>query len=148
VNRRVWTGVVAGVLAAALLLTVGIGAYRAGQDDDAVTRVVSDGDGEVVRVVRDHDWGPGPGFFLFPLLIILVIFLLARRSWGWGGGWRGPYSYGPPGRAYGPCGAGGPEESFEDWHRRQHEEREPSERSGPPGEPERTERTTPPPVDV
>ena len=42
-NRRVWTGVVAGVLAAALLLSVGVGSFRAGQDDRIVTRSVENG---------------------------------------------------------------------------------------------------------
>lgn len=123
-NRRVWTGVVAGLLAAAVLLTVGVGAYRAGQDDE-VTQVVTERSegGEVVRVVRDgdwgHHWGPGPGFFLFPLLIIGLVVLFARggrRHWhGYGHGYgRG---YGPPWNR--PCGPGpygpGPEASEEEW---------------------------------
>lgn len=143
-NRRIWTGVVAGALAAAVLLTVGIGAYNAGQDDQAVTRVVTDTDGEVIRVVGDHGWrgGPGPGFFLFPLLLILLVVFVARRAGGWGGGrWRGPWGYGPAGpygygpHAHGrygpegaeapggPCGPGdvGPEATFDEWHRRSHE---------------------------
>jgi hypothetical protein len=120
VNQRVWTGVVAGVLAATLLLTVGIGAYNAGQDDNAVTRVVSDTDGDVVRVV-DHGWGRGPGFgfFLFPLFVILLIALLARGR-GWRGGWHrhwGHHGYGP---GPGPYGRE-PEETFDEWHRRSHE---------------------------
>jgi hypothetical protein len=131
-NRRVWTGVVAGVLAAAVLLTVGIGAYRAGQDDEVVTRTV-DG-GEVVRVV-DHGRDFFPGFFLFPLLVIALIFLLARggrrhwhRPYGPGGpggpGWGPGYWAGGPGRGpWGPGGAGGcdPEAEMREWHRRMHE---------------------------
>jgi hypothetical protein len=125
-NRRVWTGVVAGVLAAAVLLTVGIGAYRAGQDDEIVTRTVN-GD-EVVRVV-DHGRDFFPGFFLFPLLIIALVVLLARggrRHWGrpygpGGPGWGPGYWSGGPGR--GPWGAGGcdPEAGMREWHRRMHE---------------------------
>ncbi|HMG44042.1 MAG TPA: hypothetical protein VK611_22105 [Acidimicrobiales bacterium] len=114
-NRRVWTGVVAGLLAAAVLLTVGVGAYRAGQDDE-VTQVVTERSegGEVVRVVRDGDWGnhwgPGPGFFLFPLLIIGLVVLFARggrRHWhGYGHGYGHDYGrgYGPPWNR--PCGPG------------------------------------------
>lgn len=129
-NRRIWTGVVAGVLAAAVLLTVGIGAYRAGQDDEVVTRVVSDGEpgGEVVRVIGDHrDFGPGPFFFLIPLLVIVLVVLLARRAsghrwghgWGHGGpGWHRPYG---PGPGYGP---GDRSAWFDEWHRRAHEEDE------------------------
>lgn len=125
--NRVWTGVVAGVLAAALLLSVGIGAYQAGQDNEVVTRVVTDGSesgGEVVRVIGDDGWrhGPGPGFFLVPLLIILLIFVFARRGRG---RWHGHgYGHGPGWhRGYGP---GGPwadqrEGWLQDWHRRAHE---------------------------
>jgi hypothetical protein len=108
-NRRIWTGVVAGVLAATLLFSVGIGAYRAGQDDEVVTRVTETSQGEVVRVVGDgHDWGPGRGFFIVPLLLILLIVLLARgrhhhRGWHGGPGWR--HGYGP-GDGWGPGGPG------------------------------------------
>ncbi|HEX2048942.1 MAG TPA: hypothetical protein VHF27_14365 [Acidimicrobiales bacterium] len=88
-NRRVWTGILAGVLSATVLLGVAGAAYRAGQRSEVVTRVV--GDGEVVRVVGGHGWGygPGGGFLLFPLLLtVLVVFLLVRafRGGGWGGG--------------------------------------------------------------
>ncbi len=68
-NRRVLTGVLAGVLAAGLLISVAFGAYRAGERREVVTRVA--GDGEVVRVIDGGGhwgYGPGPGFFLFPLL--------------------------------------------------------------------------------
>src|SRR5688500_5485992 len=113
-ERRVWTGVVAGVLAAALLLTVGFGAFRAGQDDEQLTRVVETSEGEVVRVVGDgHHWGPGPGFFLFPLLIVLLVVLVAKgraHRWhgpgGYGPGWHRGYGPGPGGRG-GPGGPGG-----------------------------------------
>lgn len=137
--NRLWTGVVAGVLAAALLLTVGIGAYRAGQDDEVVTRVVTDGSesgSEVVRVIGDDGWrhGPGPGIFLFPLLIFLLIFVFARR-----GRWHGHgYGHGGPGwhRGYGP-GPGGPyadqrEGWLQDWHRRAHEGEGEVEGGSPP----------------
>lgn len=116
--NRLWTGVVAGVLAAALLLTVGIGAYRAGQEDEVVTQVVTDSEtsGEVVRVV-DDGWrdGPGPGFFLFPLLIIGLIFLFARRGrWHGHGHGCGPHGY----RSY---RAEEREAWMQDWHRRAHD---------------------------
>lgn len=111
-NRRVWTGILAGVLAATVLLGVAGVAYNAGQRADVATRTV--GDGEVVRVVGGHGWGygHGGGFFLFPLLLtVLVVFLLARAFRGGWGGYRG---YG-----YGPCG---PERDarFEEQHRRAH----------------------------
>jgi hypothetical protein len=134
-NRRVWTGVIAGVLAATVLLAVGIGSYRAGQDDEIVTRTVDNG--EVVRVVEDGR-GFFPGFFVFPLLLILVVVLLARggRRHGYGHGYRGGWGPGwGPGDGYGdrggwgprPCGPGDrpdddtPEARWREWHRRQHE---------------------------
>jgi hypothetical protein len=112
-SRRVWTGIVAGVLASAVVLSIGFGAYRAGQRSEVVTRTV--GDGEVVRVI-DGGWGhgPGPGFFLFPLLIVVLVVLLVRGGRHWHGGWGRPY--GP-----GPWGPGGPDPAFEEWHRRAHE---------------------------
>jgi hypothetical protein len=115
-SRRAWTGVVAGLLAASVLLAVGIGAYRAGQDHEIVTRTVTDG-GEVVRVVG-HGWGygPGPGVFLFPLLGILLVVLLFRGLRGGPVGWGGPGGWG---------GGGG----FDDWHRRAHEREQERDRS-------------------
>jgi hypothetical protein len=99
-NRRVWIGILAGVLAATVLLGVAGVAYQAGQHHEVVTRTV--GDGEVVRVVGGYGYGGyghgwGGGFFLFPLLTILLVFLLFRgvRWGGYRGGWGG---------GYGPCG--------------------------------------------
>jgi hypothetical protein len=120
-NRRVWTGILAGVLAATVLLGVAGTAYRAGEHHEVVTRTV--GDGEVVRVVGGYGWGGGPGFggfLLFPLLTFLLVFLLFRAfRGGWGpryrgGGWSGSS------RGYG-CGPGpgpGRDERFEEQPRR------------------------------
>ncbi len=89
-NRRVWTGILAGVLAATVLIGVAGIAYNAGHRAEVVTRTVSDG--EVVRVVGGYGYGwghgPGGGFFLFPLLTVLLVFLLIRavRGGRWGGG--------------------------------------------------------------
>lgn len=133
-NRRVWTGVIAGVLAATVLLTVGIGSYRAGQDDEVVSRTVENG--EIVRVV-DHGRHFFPGFFLFPLLLIGLVVLLARggRRHGYAHGYGGGWGYGPGpgwhgGYGPGPCGPGpapgqgpddGPDARAQEWHRRMHE---------------------------
>jgi hypothetical protein len=119
-NRRAWTGVVAGVVAAFLLLGVASTAYEIGQRHEVVTRTV--GNGEVVRVVGDG-WGGyghggfGFGFFLFPLLLIFLVFLAFRGRRGWYGGGPGRYW----GGGYGPCGpaSGG---GFEEQHRRAHEQ--------------------------
>ena len=123
-SRRVWTGVVAGVLAGLVMVSLAGAAYRAGERHEVVTRAV--GDGQVVRVVGDYGWGYGHGgfFFLFPLLGILLVFLLLRSRRGyWGGGyWGGGYSGGGPR----PCGPGhgvegGPDAAFEAQHRRAHD---------------------------
>lgn len=112
-NRRVWTGILAGVLAATLLLGVASVAYQAGRHDEVVTRTV--GDGEVVRVVGGgygYGYGHG-GFFFFPLLLtVLLVFLLFRAFRGGGyrrGGWGG----------YGGCGPGR-DGRFEEQHRAAH----------------------------
>ena len=115
-NKKVWTGILAGVLAATVLLGVAGAAYQVGRSQEVVTRTV--GDGEVVRVVGGYGWGHGHGpggFFLFPLLLTaLVVFLVVRAFRGprWGG-------------AYGGCGPD-PDARFEERHRRAH---------GAPGEP-------------
>ena len=133
-NRRILTGVLAGVLAAGVLLSVGLGAYRAGQSDEAVTRVA--GDGEVVRVFdgRGYHHGPGPGFILFPLLGIGLFVLLAGRGRrGHGSGWCGP----GPGAGWGPESrmpeSRMPESQMEDWHRRAHGDE--SAATAPPASP-------------
>jgi hypothetical protein len=110
-NRRIWTGVLAGVLAATVMLGVAGAAYRVGQTHEVVTRTV--GDGEVVRVVGGYGgygYGHGGGFFLFPLFAILAVFLLFR---GFRGGYRGGWG--------GGCGPDARHRAFEEHHRRLHE---------------------------
>ena len=91
-NRKVWTGVLAGVLAAGLLSPWPLGAYRAGQRRTVVAPVGGDGPGRPGdrRPWGGGPWGygPGPGFFLFPLLGIgLVVLLVSRaRHGGYGPG--------------------------------------------------------------
>jgi hypothetical protein len=128
-SRRVWTGILAGVLAAVVLLGVAGGAYRAGQHHEVVTRTVTDG--QAVRVVEGHGWGfwPGPGIFLFPLLVIGIVFLVSRAAPWRHGRWHGPYGPGPYGP--GPGHAGGPGGSWDDWHRRAHDEQAVSAAGGP-----------------
>ena len=114
-NKRVWTGILAGILAATVILGVAGTAYRIGQSHEVVTRTVGgDGTGDVVRVVGGYGgwgYGHGGGFFLFPLLTILLVFLLVRAARG---GHRGYGGYGP----WGP----GWEGRFEEQHRRAHEQ--------------------------
>lgn len=123
-SRRLWTGLLVGVIAAMALVAVGVGAFHAGQGHEITTvaPVVGGAPGETVRVVGYGHWGPwggGPHFgFLFPLLFIGLIVLLfaGRRRAYWGHHW-GPGPWG------GPCGPGGPggrETMLSDWHRRAH----------------------------
>ena len=115
-SKRVWTGILAGVLAATVVLGVAGAAYQAGRSQEVVTRVV--GDGEVVRVVGGYGWGYGHGWghggsFLFPVLLTaLLVLLLVRafRAGGYGGRWGG---------GYGACGPDG-DARFEERHRRAH----------------------------
>ena len=109
--KRNWMiGVAVGVLVAASLLIVGIGAYNAGQRNAETVEVVTatESAGRTVLVPVDGwrgGWhgGWGPGFLVFPLIVIgLVLLFSARRRSGWGPPWR----YGDEGMC--------------EWHRRAH----------------------------
>jgi len=108
-------------IALALLLVGGAiyFAYQNGFDAGAITATATE-NGERVVVV-DHGWRRGgfgffPFGFLFPLLILFLIFGAFRGRWG------------PP-RHYGWDGPGGMPEPMErrlaDWHERAHESGEP-----------------------
>jgi len=119
-NRKVLTGIAAGLLTAAVLATVAIGGYRAGERSDRADRTVTvidqtATDGRTVVVPPDRwgdEWGhPGFGFFLFPLVVVGVVLLLVsrpRRHGYYGRGWDGP----PWRRGY--------EAELHEWHRREH----------------------------
>ena len=114
-SKRMWTGILAGLLGVLALAGVAGVAYKIGRDDTVVRSV---GDGEVVRVVG-HGWGhggygPGPGFFLFPLLLFgLIAFLVLAARGGWGRSGRPPWGGGH-------WAGDGPEGAFAEWHRRAH----------------------------
>ena len=110
-GSKIWVGVAAGLITTAVLASVGIGAYRAGQRSDAtvevVGRTVGEG-GDVARTVVVDGWrggwhGPGPGLFLFPLLIVGLVLLFATRRSRWDR-W------------------GDRERELEDWHRKAHQD--------------------------
>ena len=117
-SKRLWTGLLVGLLGAMALLAVGVGAYHAGENHSEPAATVVPGAagaaGEVVRVVDYGHWRGGPPVgFLFPLLIIglIVVLVAGRRRAYWGHpGWGGP------------CGAGGRETMLSDWHRQAHAE--------------------------
>ena len=120
-NRKVLTGIAAGLLTAAVLATVAIGGYRAGERGDRGDRTVTvidqtSTDGRTIVIPRDRwedDWGhPGFGFFFFPVVVIGVLLLFAsrpRRHGYYRRGWDGP-----PWRH-------GYEAELHDWHRREHD---------------------------
>jgi hypothetical protein len=105
------------VVALAVTVVVGIGAYNAGVSE-GLAQNIADGGGNT-ELVRYIGHGRGFGFFpvgliLFPLLFF-GFFILMGAAFGRGARWGGP----------GPWG-GGPwrgddRRAFEDWHRRQHE---------------------------
>jgi hypothetical protein len=116
-SKRLWTGLLVGLLGAMALLAVGVGAFHAGERHSEPVATVIPGTtgagGEVVRVVDYGHWRGGPPFgFLFPLLIIGIIAVLVagRRRAYWGGG---------PGSC-GPGWGGGRDTMLADWHRRVH----------------------------
>ena len=121
-SKRLWTGLLVGLLGAMALLAVGVGAYHAGENNSEPVAAVAPGAaGEVVRIVDYGHWRGGPPFgFLFPLLIIgiIVVLVAGRRRAYWGGG---------PGY----CGPDGSRDAMlSDWHQRAHAQ----PKDAPPGE--------------
>lgn len=86
-SRKWLIGLGAGLLAMAVLLTVGVTAYQLGEDRSE--RVLVTGSETLNgRVLVDHDgWHRGgPGFLILPLLILgAVLLLTSRRRHGWYG---------------------------------------------------------------
>ncbi|MGH9010703.1 MAG: hypothetical protein ACRDYF_12775 [Acidimicrobiia bacterium] len=142
-SKRLWTGLLVGVLGAMALVAVGVGAFHAGERHTVTTVAPVVGTpGEAVRVVGYGHWGPGwggpPFGFLFPLLIIgLIVLLVAgRRRAYWGRPWGpGPWGAGPGGWAGGPCGPGGKDAALADWHQRAHAGPQDAPQEAPPGTP-------------
>ena len=116
-SKRLWTGLLVGLLSAMALVAVGVGAFHAGErHSEPVATVVPGATGtgsEVVRIVDYGHWRGGPPFgFLFPLLIIgiIVVLIAGRRRAYWGAG---------PGSC-GPGWGAGRDAMLADWHRRAH----------------------------
>jgi hypothetical protein len=119
-NRKILAGIAAGLLTMAVLISVGVGAYRAGERSDrtveVVGEVVANGEGTTRTVLVPADgygWhggghGPGPGFLLFPLIVIGLVLLFASRRGSWRGG---PYR----------CRRDHHDDELREWHRREHE---------------------------
>jgi hypothetical protein len=124
------------ILAVLAVVGIGVAAYSAGVDEGISRELAQRGDADqVVRVVgHGYGWGYGRGFgfpfglILLPLLVIGIVLLVRGAFWRgrWGGPRWGPGGYGPggPGNAggYGPPGPWGGPATFDEWHRRQHEQ--------------------------
>ena len=106
-NRKILAGIAAGLLTTATLLIVGVGAYRAGERSDRTVEVVGEvattGEGttRTVLVPAAAGWhggwhGPGPGFLIFPLIVIGLFLLFASRRGGWRGAARATVRRRPP----------------------------------------------------
>jgi hypothetical protein len=116
-SKRLWTGLLVGVIGAMALVAVGVGAFHAGERHEVTTVApVAGAPGEVVRVVgygHGGPWGGPPFGFLFPLLIVgLIVLLVAGRRRAYWGHVHGP----------GPWGPGGRDAALADWHQRAHAE--------------------------
>jgi hypothetical protein len=124
------------IVALLVILTgigIGVGAYRAGERNgiaqgiEQVQSAQANGqEVQVVHVVGDEHRVFFPGFFLFPLFLFGLFFLIGgifRGAGRWGR--PGPYGHGP-----GPWNEEG-RRRFEDrareWHRREHDETPPAE---------------------
>jgi hypothetical protein len=110
--RRVLVAVLILLVVGGIATAIGVNAYHAG-----LVHGVAEGSRAVTPAVhwRYHPFLFFPfGFFLFPLVIFLVIWLIAGAGWRrhWGGPWHHDHGSGP-------WQSG--EQRFEDWHRRAHE---------------------------
>jgi len=133
-SRRMWTGLLVGLLVAIGLVAVGAGAYHAGERHGGPVATVVPGPGiaapdGTVRVIGYDHWRGGPPFgFLFPLLFIgLIVLLVTGRRRAYWGHPHGPGPWGPGGWS----GPGGDRDAMlAEWHRRAHAE----PGADPPGE--------------
>ena len=106
----------AAILVVLLLVGVGVGAYNWGVNEGLEQ---SGNATEVVRYVGGHGFGFFPFFLFFPLFF-LALFAFKGLFW------RRHFDHDGAHEAHGPGGhgPGGPwrwEQSYEEWHRRQHE---------------------------
>lgn len=122
-TRNMTRGIIAGLVAAAVLVGVGAMSYRVGMHHDPM---MVRGSGDVVRVVGGWHggWHGGAPFGLFFFLVLagLVIFAVSRHH-RYGVGPYGPGWWGPgPGSGHGPGPGGeGREAMLAEWHRRAHQ---------------------------
>ncbi len=120
-NERNVVRIVLALLVIALAVGIGVVVYQAGYAQGAVEsgRINLPPVASAPFVYAPWFYHPfGFGFFpfgcLFPLLGILLVFLLVRAVF-WGGRWGGPRHW-----------DGGVPPRFEEWHRRAHGEPQPN----------------------
>jgi hypothetical protein len=128
--------IVAVVVTILAVVGIGVGAYNAGEPDGIAQGIqqvqVAQETGQDVQVVHVVDDGRHgfffPGFFLFPLVLFGLFFLI-------GGIFRGAGRWGGPGHGPGPWNDEGRrrfEERAREWHRHEHGQ---PEQAGPPPAP-------------
>ncbi|TAN35060.1 hypothetical protein EPN29_00055 [bacterium] len=133
-----WIGL---VLTGILLAIVGVIAYQAGWSEGVATQVPA---GAAAAPYYYYGYGPhfwGFGLFglFWALLILFILFWVARRAFFgrmfWGGGWG--YGRGMGHHGYGavPLGI---EERLQEWHKRAHGEQPPGSTPPPPPPDQRT----------
>jgi hypothetical protein len=98
---KIAAGIIAGLLAATVLVGVVAVSYNAGRNDNRTVQVVDDSGTTTAHVIEvSRGWhGPGPFALIIPVLLIVALVLVITRHRRWGPhGWYG----------YGPGGPGGP----------------------------------------
>jgi hypothetical protein len=131
-RRGLLIGVTLLLVAAGIL--IGVGAYHAGVNHGIDEAARSD---QIVRVVGGGYGGFPFGLLVFPL-VIFGIFAVAgsfrRRRWAsmGPGGPGGPGRWGGPGHRGGPGRWGIDEDTVREWHRRLHEQGQPTSAGGEP----------------
>jgi hypothetical protein len=120
-SNRKWIGVLVLLL---LFVAAGIGIAAGAYHQGFVHGAVENG-ARVVYEGRFHGgYGFFPGFFFFPVFLILFFVGLRMLVFGgrrrfYGGGWGDKGGWGDHG-PMGPGGPGGPRERIEEWHRQAH----------------------------
>jgi MFS family permease len=107
-NRSIWRGVAIALVAVAAAVAIGIGGFQMG-----VAHALATSGSAIAGPVVPYAYGWYPwhhGFGFFPILGLLLLFLLVRRIFWWRGPWH----------RHGYCRHDGVPPAFDEWHRRAH----------------------------
>jgi hypothetical protein len=115
-RRRILVVILVIVAIAAIGTSAGFGAYHVGYDNG-----LADSGNANLGVTGGHwhgypAFGFFPGFFLFPVVGVLIIIAIVSRH----ARHRGPWGWGPRGEVPAGCAPYGPRAVFDDWHRQAH----------------------------